>query len=203
MTQRELALAGYLFVAGDASLKAERERAKDLCFDLNQCRPSDQETRVAILRQLIGTIKGNFNILSPFYCDYGSRITIGNNFFANYDCKIIDGAEVIFGDDVRIGPNCCFATANHALDPGMRRDGYMIYQPVTVGNNVWFGAGVTVLPGVTIGDDCVIGAGSVVTGDIPAGVFAAGNPCRVIRPLTEADREKYPRWPGETGKEQP
>lgn len=203
MTQRELALAGYLFVAGEPSLKAERERAKDLCFDLNQCRPSDQETRVAILRQLIGTIKGNFNILSPFYCDYGSRITIGNNFFANYDCKIIDGAEVIFGDDVRIGPNCCFATANHALDPGMRRDGYMIYQPVTVGNNVWFGAGVTVLPGVIIGDDCVIGAGSVVTGDIPAGVFAAGNPCRVIRPLTEADREKYPRWPGETGKEQP
>ena len=203
MTQRELALAGYLFVAGEPSLKAERERAKDLCFDLNQCRPSDQETRVAILRQLIGTIKGNFNILSPFYCDYGSRITIGNNFFANYDCKIIDGAEVIFGDDVRIGPNCCFATANHALDPGMRRDGYMIYQPVTVGNNVWFGAGVLVCPGVSIGDDCVIGAGSVVTGDIPAGVFAAGNPCRVIRPLTEADREKYPRWPGETGKEQP
>lgn len=203
MTQRELALAGYLFVAGEPSLKAERERAKDLCFDLNQCRPSDQETRVAILRQLIGTIKGNFNILSPFYCDYGSRITIGNNFFANYDCKIIDGAEVIFGDDVRIGPNCCFATANHALDPRMRRDGYMIYQPVTVGNNVWFGAGVTVLPGVIIGDDCVIGAGSVVTGDIPAGVFAAGNPCRVIRPLTEADREKYPCWPGETGKEQP
>lgn len=197
MTQREKALAGYLFVAGDPSLKEERNRAKDLCFELNLCRPSEQEKRTAILRQLIGTIKGNFTITSPFYCDYGSHITIGNNFFANYDCKIIDGAEVTFGDDVRIGPNCCFATANHALDPQMRRDGHMIYQPVTVGNNVWFGANVTVLPGVTIGNDSVIGAGSVVTGDIPAGVFAAGNPCRVIRPLEDADKKKYPVWEDE------
>lgn len=194
MTEREKALAGYLFMSGDPSLREERERAKDLCYELNLCKPSDQEKRREILRSLIGNIKGNFTITSPFYCDYGKYITIGNNFFANYDCKIIDGAQVTFGDDVRIGPNCCFATPNHALDPGMRQEGYQIYQPITVGNNVWFGAGVTVLPGVTIGDDVVIGAGSVVSRDIPAGVLAAGNPCKVIRPLQESDKEKFPIW---------
>lgn len=192
MTEREKALSGYLFMSGVPSLKEERERARDLCHELNMCRPSDQKKRTEILTGLIGNIKGNFTILSPFYCDYGTYITIGNNFFANYDCKIIDGAQVTFGDDVRIGPNCCFATANHALDPQMRKAGYQIYQPITVGNNVWFGANVTVLPGVTIGDDVIIGGGSVVTRDIPAGVLAAGNPCKVIRPFREEDREKYP-----------
>lgn len=196
MTEREKALAGYLFMSGDPSLKRERERAKDLCHALNLCKPSDHETREGILRSLIGTIKGTFTIYSPFYCDYGSRITIGDRFFANYDCKIIDGAQVTFGDDVRIDPNCCFTTPNHALDPQMRKEGYQIYQPITVGNNVWFGSGVTVLPGVTIGDDTVIGAGSVVTGHIPAGVLAAGNPCKVIRPLQEADKERFPIWKG-------
>lgn len=192
MTQREKALAGYLFLSGDPTLRKERDRAKDLCHKLNLCLPSDQETRNEILRSLIGTIKGNFTIFSPFYCDYGTYITIGNNFFANYDCKILDGARVTFGDDVRIGPNCCFATPNHALDPQMRREGYQIFQPITVGSNVWFGAGVTVTPGVTIGDDTVIAAGSVVTEDIPAGVIAGGNPCKVIRPLRESDKERYP-----------
>lgn len=194
MTELEKALAGYLFVSGVPSLREERDRAKDLCYELNMCKPSDQEKRKAILQRLIGNIKGDFYIASPFYCDYGKYITIGNNFFANYDCKIIDGAKVTFGDDVRIGPNCCFATPNHALDPQMRKEGYQIYQPITVGNNVWFGAGVTILPGVTIGDDVIIGAGSVVTGDIPAGVLAAGNPCKVIRPFEEKDKEKYPIW---------
>ena len=194
MTDREKAMAGYLFKAGDPSLVVERDRAKDLCHELNMCKPSDHEKRKAILQSLIGNIKGNFNILSPFYCDYGKHITIGNNFFANYDCKIIDGAKVTFGDDVRIGPNCCFATPNHALDPQMRKEGYLIYQPITVGNNVWFGAGVTVAPGVTIGDDVVIGAGSVVTTDIPAGVIAAGNPCKVIRSFQEEDKERFPVW---------
>lgn len=194
MTEREKAIAGYLFKAGDSSLKEERDRAKDLCFELNMCKPSDQETRKEILRNLIGSVKGDFNITSPFYCDYGKFITIGKNFFANYDCKIIDGANVTFGDDVRIAPNCCFATPNHALDPQMRKEGYLIYQPITVGNNVWFGSCVTVLPGVTIGDDVIICAGSVVTKDIPAGVIAGGNPCEVIRPLREDDKEKYPVW---------
>lgn len=197
MTEREKALAGYLFMSGVPSLKEERDRAKALCYDLNHCRPSEEDKRQAILRELIGDIKGSFYIASPFHCDYGKHITIGDHFFANYDCKIIDGAKVTFGDDVRIGPNCCFATPNHAIDPQMRREGYEILQPITVGNNVWFGAGAIVNPGVTIGDDVIIGAGSVVTKDIPSGVFAAGNPCKVIRPFNEKDKEKYPIWEGE------
>lgn len=194
MTEREKALAGYLFIAGDPSLKEERDRAKDLCHELNLLKPSDEEGRNAILSQLLGSIKGSFRITSPFYCDYGKYISIGERFFSNYDCKIIDGAQVTFGDDVRIGPNCCFATANHALDPEMRKAGCQIYQSITVGNNVWFGAGVTVLPGVTIGDDSVIAAGSVVTRDIPAGVLAAGNPCRVLRPFRPEDKDRFPVW---------
>ena len=194
MTELEKAMAGYLFMSGNPALREERERAKDLCYDLNMCRPSDHAKRDAILRQLIGNIKGDFTIISPFYCDYGRFITIGHNFFANYDCKIIDGGTVTFGDNVRIGPNCCFATPNHAFDPQMRQEGYQIYQSITVGNNVWFGAGATVLPGVAIGDDVIIGAGSVVTRDIPSGVLAAGNPCKVIRPFREGDREKFPIW---------
>lgn len=188
-------MAGCLFQTGDPTLKAERDRAKELCYDLNLCRPTDEAARKAILDRLIGTIRGSYTIYSPFYCDYGTYITIGDRFFANYDCKILDGGKVTFGDDVRIGPNCCFVTPNHAPDPAMRKAGYQIFQPITVGNNVWFGAGVTVMPGVTIGDDSIIGGGSVVTGDIPAGVLAAGNPCRVIRLLGPEDREKYPVFP--------
>ena len=183
MTKREKALRGEVFRAGDPVLRQERERARELCWRLNQCDPADQAARAEIIRELIGTIRGEFDIISPFYCDYGKRITIGHRFFANYNCKIVDGGDVIFGDDVRIGPDCTFCTPNHMMDPRMRKEGYMVYGPIHVGNNVWFGAGVTVLPGVIIGDDSVIGAGSVVTRDIPAGVFAAGNPCKVIRTL--------------------
>lgn len=172
-----------MFKAGDPVLRQERDRAKELCFQLNQCVHTDTAKRSEIVQQLIGTIKGNFDIISPFYCDYGKHITIGNNFFSNYNCKILDGARVTFGDDVRIGPDCTFCTPNHVMDPKMRKDGYMIFKPINVGNNVWLGAGVLVLPGVTIGDNSVIGAGSVVTMDIPSGVLAAGNPCTVIRAL--------------------
>ena len=185
MTEREKALRGDVFKAGDPVLKQERNHAKELCFQLNQCVHTDTAKRTEIIRMLIGTINGKFEIMSPFYCDYGKRITLGNNFFSNYNCKILDGAEVVFGDDVRIGPDCTFCTPNHAMQAQMRKEGYMIFKPIRVGNNVWFGAGVLVLPGVTIGDNSVIGAGSVVTKDIPAGVFAAGNPCKVIRTLEE------------------
>ena len=195
MKERDKALAGYLFRQGDPDLAAERKRAQELCFRFNQTNPSDTEAKDSIIRQLIGTIKGKYGINAPFYCDYGSHITFGNNFFANYNCKILDGAEVVFGDDVRIGPDCSFLTPNHAPDPEMRRQGYEIFQPITVGDNVWFGANVTVLPGVSIGCDSIIAAGSVVSRDIPAGVLAAGVPCRVIRKLNDQDRYKYPEMP--------
>ena len=193
MTEREKALAGKLFHQGDPVLAEERKRAQDLCYDYNHTRPSDTAKRRELLQELIGHIKGELTINAPFYCDYGSLITVGERFFANYNCRILDGAEVVFGDDVRIGPDCSFLTPDHPKDPELRREGYEIFRPVTVGNNVWFGAGVTVLPGVSIGDDSVIAAGSVVTRDIPSGVLAAGIPCRVLRKLNESDRNQYLR----------
>lgn len=185
MTERDKALRGEWFRAGDPILRQERERARLLCHRLNQCAPTEKAARTAILQDLIGSISGEFEILSPFYCDYGSRISIGHRFFANYGCTILDGAEVIFGDDVRIGPNCTFCTPNHAMNPQLRKEGHQIFKPINVGHNVWFGASVTVLPGVSIGDNTVIGAGSVVTRDIPSRVFAAGNPCKVIKSLDD------------------
>ena len=181
MTEKEKALAGLEFMRGSAELKAQRDRAEQLCFCLNHTAPEDAETRKEILAQLLPHAGENCLIKPPFFCDYGEYITLGRNFFANYNCKLIDGGAITFGDDVLVGPDCTFATPTHPTDPQRRGAGYQQYKPITVGNNVWFGAGVQVCPGVTIGDDCVIGAGSVVTRDIPAGSVAVGNPCKVIR----------------------
>lgn len=183
MSEYEKARSGKVFRQGDPKLAAERKRAKDLCFRFNQTIPSDEAQKEEIIRELIGNIKGDFGINAPFLCDYGKYITIGERFFANYNCKILDGADVIFGDDVRIGPDCSFITPNHVMEPETRREGYEIFKPIRVGNNVWIGANVTVLPGVTIGDNSVIAAGSVVNRDIPQNVLAAGVPCRVKKSL--------------------
>ena len=121
-------------------------------------------------------------------------MTVVENFYTNHNFTILDGAPVTFGDNVFVGPNCVFSTAGHALDAQQRSSGLEIARPITVGNNVWFGANVAVLPGVCIGDDTVVGAGSVVSRDLPSGVIAVGSPCRVLRPITPADREKYPLW---------
>lgn len=193
MNEREKAAAGYLYDANyDESLLREREHCKDLCFAFNSCKPSDSVGQQRLIRQVLGEIKGDCTVIAPFWCDYGYNISIGKNFFANHNCIILDGANVTFGDNVFIAPNCCFSTAGHPIDVEQRNKGLEIAQPITVGNNVWFGAGVIVLPGVTIGDNVVIGAGSVVNKDIPSGVIAVGNPCKVLRPITEEDKNKYP-----------
>lgn len=193
MTEREKAAAGYLYDANyDQELQEERNRCKDLCHAFNACLPSDMESQQKILKQILGETKGPFCITAPFWCDYGYNISIGKAFYSNHNCIILDGAKVTFGDNVFIAPNCCFSTAGHPLDVEQRNQGLEIALPITVGDNVWFGAGVTVLPGVTIGSNTVIGAGSVVNRDIPDGVIAVGNPCRVLRKITDADREKYP-----------
>lgn len=185
MTEKEKALAGLEFMRGGQELKAQRDAAEMLCFQLNTTAPADTQTRAEILKQLLPHAGENCFIKSPFLCDYGEYITLGRNFFANYNCKLIDGGRITFGDDVLIGPDCTFVTPVHPIDPARRRAGFQQYKPITVGSNVWFGAGVLVCPGVTIGDNCVIGAGSVVVQDIPANSVAVGNPCRVIRVLTD------------------
>ena len=193
MKEREKAQQGYLYDANyDKEIVEERTRCADLCYEFNLCRPSDTAKQQELLNRMLGSIKGNPVITAPFYCDYGFNITIGENFYTNRNVTILDGAKVTFGDNVFIAPNCVFSTAGHAIDSEQRAKGLEIARPITVGNNVWIGANVSVLPGVTIGSSSIIGAGSVVNKDIPEGVIAAGNPCKVIRKITEEDKKKYP-----------
>ena len=191
-TEKEKAREGILYDANnDAELVAERLAAADITYMLNSLKPSQVAEREAVIRRLLGRTGKNVSIVSPFYCDYGYNIETGENFFMNMNCVILDGAKVTFGDNVFVAPGCGFYTAGHPLDAERRNAGLEYALPIRIGNNVWIGAQVCVLPGVTIGDNSVIGAGSVVTKDIPAGVLAAGNPCRVIRPITEADAARY------------
>lgn len=193
MTEWEKSQTGYLYDANyDPDLIEMRAKCADLCYEFNLCKPSDIDKQLMILHQLLGKIKGNIVITAPFYCDYGINISVGENFYTNHNVTILDGAKVSFGDNVFIAPDCVFSTAGHPLDTEQRNQGLEIALPITVGNNVWIGTHVSMLPGVTIGNDVVIGAGSVVNRDIPDGVVAAGNPCRVIRKITEEDKKKYP-----------
>lgn len=183
-TEKEKCARGELYDANhDAELIAERERCKVMCHQYNHLCPSETAQREEIIRRILGKTGQRFLIEQPFYCDYGYNIEIGENFYANVNCVILDGAKVKFGDNVFVAPDCGFYTAGHPLDAGQRNSGLEYARPITVGHNVWIGAHVSVLPGVTIGNNCVIGAGSVVNRDIPAGSLAAGNPCRVIRKI--------------------
>lgn len=184
MTEKEKMLAGMIYDANyDPALIAERQDCKEMCRDYNDLRPKDMAGRETLLRRLLGEVKGSILIEQPFYCDYGYNIKVGDNFYSNFNLVILDGAPVTFGDNVFIAPDCGFYTAGHPLDATERNKGLEYARPITVGNNVWIGAKVCVLPGVTIGDNCVIGAGSVVNKDIPANSLAVGNPCRVIKKI--------------------
>lgn len=191
-TEKMKMQAGKLYDANyDTELLAERAACADLTFELNQIRPSDAATKNELVRRILGKVGNNCTIISPFFCDYGKQIEVGDNFFANMNCVILDEAPVRFGHNVFIAPNCGFYTAGHPLDAERRNKGLEYAKPITIGNDVWIGAGVSVLPGVTNGAGAVIGAGSVVNKDIPAGVVAAGNPCRVIRAINDEDKKRY------------
>ena len=185
MTEKEKMLQGQLYDANhNPELIEERQKAKESCFTYNQTIPTNMEKRTEILKNLLGSTKNNFLIEPSFQCDYGYNIHIGENFYANHNLVILDAAEVTFGDNVLIGPNCGFYTAGHPTsDVEQRRAGLEYAKPIHIGNDVWIGGNVAVLPGVTIGDNSVIGAGSVVNKDIPAGVIAVGNPCKVVKKI--------------------
>lgn len=189
MTEKEKMLKQMLYDANyDKDLLEQRTKAKELCYDFNNLRPSDEKGQKEILKKLLGKTKNNFIITAPFWCDYGYNIEIGENFYSNHNLVILDGGKVTFGDNVFIAPNCGFYTAGHPIDFQRRNKGLEYAYPITVGNNVWIGAGVQVMPGVTIGDNVVIGGGSVVVKDIPSNSVAVGNPCKVIRAITEKDK---------------
>lgn len=191
MSEKEKRDLGEWYDANfDEELLEERVAAIDLCFDLNQTRQSEREKRQQILQQLIGKAGEGLEVISPFSCDYGYHIHLGKQVFINTNCYLMDCAPITMGDHVFIGPHCGFYTASHPLNYTMRNAGLEKALPITIGSNVWFGGHVVVLPGVTIGDGCVIGAGSVVTHDIPANSVAVGSPCRVISTIDQDDRTR-------------
>ena len=186
MTEKEKMLAGLPYSAVDAQLLKELNECKDVVHEYNLLMPSKRAERTAMLKALLGHV-GDDNILinQPFYCDYGKHISVGKRFFANFNFTVLDEARVTIGDDCFVGPNVSIYTACHSTDPVERNSRREWGEPVTIGDNVWIGGNVVILPGVTIGDNVTIGAGSVVTRDIPSNVIAAGNPCRVIKPIPQ------------------
>ncbi len=177
---------GQLYDANhDPAILTLRSHVKQACARYNQTPAGDSVLRHRMLKNLLGKCGANIVIEPPFYCDYGSHIFLGENFYANHNLIILDAAKVTIGDNVFIGPNVGLHTAGHPLDYQTRNQGLEYALPITLGNNVWIGAGVNIVPGVSVGDNSVIGAGSVVTKNIPANVVAAGNPCRVLREISQ------------------
>ena len=191
MTESEKMKAGMWYDANfDKELLEQRLIAEDLCFDLNTTRPSDIDKRNDILKKLLPNMEDNCTILSPFVTDYGCYCHIGHDSFLNHNAYLMDGGGITIGHHCFIGPNCGMYTAIHAAIAEERNQGLEKALPIVIGDNCWIGGDVTILPGVTIGSNTIIGAKSVVTKDIPEGVIAVGNPCRVLRPITESDRIK-------------
>ena len=189
MNQRERRDAQMVYLA-DESVYEEQKECRKLLQKLNFVDRSDFEEIRAVVKQLLGKSEDAF-INPPFYCDYGTHIEVGKNFFANYNCTILDVARVRIGDNCFMAPNVAIYTAGHPIHPDTRNSQYEYGKEVTIGDNVWLGGSVVITPGVHIGNNVVIGAGSVVTRDIPDNAIAVGNPCKVVRFLTDADRKKF------------
>ena len=192
MTQKERMLAGLIYDPGDAEIMAEQTACLPRQNEYNLTAPGDYEKRTALLKEMFGKIGDNCYIEPPLHANWaGKHVFVGSNFYANFNLTLVDDGCIFIGDNVMIGPNVTVATANHPISPALRARALQYNKEVHIGNNVWIGAGVIIVPGVTVGDNSVIGAGSVVTKDIPANVVAVGNPCRVMRPITERDDEYF------------
>ncbi len=185
MTEKEKMLNSELYNADNKTLKDERIKCKTLCQKYNNLDYDKFEQRNSLIRQILGKVGNKYFIEQPFVCDYGYNIEIGDNFYSNHNLTILDCAKVEFGDNVFIGPNCNFYTAEHPLDVETRNKGLEFARPIKIGNDVWIGGSVTILSGVTVGNNVVIGAGSVVTKDIQANCVVAGAPAKVIKKQNE------------------
>ena len=188
MTEKEKMLAGKYYLGWDNELMQEREKTIDLLFDFNNTRPTLRKERESIIKKLFSSTGERCWLESPFFCDHGYNISVGENFFAATNCVMLDCGKITIGNNVLIGPNVGIYTVNHAFDITERAEGYERSAPINIGNDVWIGGNVSVLGGVTIGNGSIIAAGSVVTKDIPSGVIAAGNPAKVIREISEYDK---------------
>lgn len=183
-SQRERMLAGDLYIADDPDLAADMRHAARLTQRFNTSDPSDPQAQLAILRELLGSLGEGTVIRPPLWCDYGYQIHIGRGSFINFGAVFLDVAPITLGEDVQVGPNVQFLTATHPVEAAARRAKWESAKPIIVADNVWLGGGVIILPGVSIGENTVVGAGAVVTKDLPANVVAAGNPARVVRVLS-------------------
>ncbi|SHI07475.1 maltose O-acetyltransferase [Sporobacter termitidis DSM 10068] len=191
MTEKEKMLAGKLYIARDEALMRDNKNARRLTRLFNQTGEDEADQRVAYLKELFGATGENIWIEPAFHCDYGRHIYVGENFYANYDCIIIDVCPVTIGDNVFFGPRVGVYTAAHPIDAEVRATGLEYGKPVAIGNDVWVGGNTVINPGVTIGSNVVIGSGAIVTKDIPSGVIAAGNPCKTLRSITDEDRRYW------------
>ena len=191
MTEKEKMLAGELYISSGEELKNERRKARLIAHAFNQTTEEEGEKRVELITSLFGKVGKNVSVKPNLRCDYGYNISVGDNFYANYDAILLDIAPITIGDNVMLAPRVGLFTATHPIDADVRIGGLEYGKPITIGDNVWIGAGAIVNPGVTIGENSVIGSGSVVTKDIPSNVVAAGNPCRVIREITESEQANW------------
>lgn len=188
MTEKEKMLAGILYIAQDEELGKASRNAKRLTRLFNQTREDEPELRTELLKELFGKTGYKFYVEPSFRCDYGCHISIGENFYANFDCIILDVCKVTIGENVLFGPRVCIYTTGHPIDAIVRNSLLEFGKPVTIGDNVWVGGSTVINPGVSIGNNTIIGSGSVVTKNIPANVIAAGNPCKVLREINEKDK---------------
>lgn len=193
MNQKERMLAGLPYKAWLDGLAEERLENKKRIYKYNNLPPEAEKEQEELIKEILGKTGENVHIEAPFHCDYGYNIEVGENFFANYNLTVLDVGKVRIGKNAQIAPNVSIYTAGHPIHPESRNSGYEYGIEVTIGDNVWIGGNVCIMPGVTVGDNVVIGAGSVVTKDIPGSVIAVGNPCRVVRKITDDDRDFYYR----------
>ena len=191
MTQKERMLANLPYKANLDGLKEDRLETRRKLYEYNNLPPEKWDTAPDLIKGILGKTGEKVHVNAPFRCDYGYNIEVGENFYSNYNLTILDVGKVRIGDNAVIAPNVSIYTAGHPIHPESRNSGYEYGIDVTIGDNVWIGGNVCIMPGVTIGNNVVIGAGSVVTKDLPDNVIAAGNPCRIIRAITDEDRDYY------------